>query len=76
MYVFWADITFWDDMAAEEKTEHCALIAPSFPEASQQIENYYGINLNTVSLQVIGDSRLIFLDAEWKERFITRNENF
>lgn len=76
MYVFWADVTFWDDIAMEEKTDHCTLTAPSFSEASQQIESYYGNNLITVSFQMIGESSLIFLDAEWKERFTTLNENF
>lgn len=52
MYPALYTVEFWDDITHEMKTVKGITFADNFTEAVERIEDYYGLTLNSVTIEL------------------------
>ena len=69
MYPFEAIIEYWDEYVGEMRTAHGVTIAPGFAEAMASFDNYYGKDLNKITLAALEDNEVYILEDAQDEMF-------
>lgn len=63
--VFLAHITYYDSIEKKDCFDRIALIAESFTNAMEQIEDTYRMDLNAITyLEPVSDSNIIYLNED------------
>ena len=63
-------VDFWDTIDEVERTEYCLVSGSTFTECVEDLQNYYGNELNTIQITLLEEGPVV-ITAELAKHFMS-----